>query len=69
MADAFGYMGSDVVLLVKNFANLEISWTGFFIKMVLIISVVGVLLTLFSVIYFKRKYRNSSAKHLNIKYA
>ena len=29
VADSFGYLGSDVVLLMKNFMNFDISWTDF----------------------------------------
>jgi len=58
VADSFGYLGSDVILLVKNFMNLDISWTDFFIRMVLVVSVAGIVLVILSAVYFKRKYRN-----------
>jgi MFS family permease len=57
-ADSFGYLGSDVILVVKNFMPLTVSWTDFFIQMVLVVSVAGIILVLLSAIYFKRKYRD-----------
>jgi MFS family permease len=60
VADSFGYLGSTAILFVKNFTLLELSWTGFFIRLVLIGSVAGILLVILSGIYFKRKYRKSS---------
>ncbi len=58
VADSFGYLGSDVILLVKNFMHLTISWTGFYVKMVLILSVAGIMLVLFSAAYFHKKYNS-----------
>ena len=56
VADSFGYLGSDVILVVKNFMQLQISWTDFFVRMVLFVSVVGIILVAFSAYYFKKKY-------------
>lgn len=69
VADSFGYLGSDAVLLVKNFSNISITWTDFFVNMIMIVSVVGVVLTFFSVIYFKRKYHRHLTHQVNIEYA
>jgi hypothetical protein len=41
IADAFGYMGSVVVLFSKQFFGLQISWTIFFIAAVFIIGAAG----------------------------
>ncbi|MBC7872722.1 MAG: hypothetical protein H7Y01_01930, partial [Ferruginibacter sp.] len=57
VADSFGYLGSDVVLLMKNFMKLDISWTLFFIRMVIIASVAGLALVILSAVYFSRKYK------------
>jgi Family of unknown function (DUF5690) len=68
VADSFGYLGSDVVLLVKNFMQVDVSWSDFLVKMVLLVSVTGMLLVIFSAIYFKRKYQSyfpSSNPYLN----
>lgn len=58
VADSFGYLGSDVVLLMKNFMHLDISWTNFFIAMVFIASAAGLVLVGLSALYFRKKYRN-----------
>ena len=57
VADSFGYLGSDVVLLMKNFMKLDISWTNFFIWIVFISSMMGLVLVTFSAFYFSRKYK------------
>ncbi len=57
VADSFGYLGSTGILLVKNFTHLDISWTVFFIKMVLIMSVAGIILVFLAAVYFQKKYR------------
>lgn len=59
VADSFGYLGSDAVMLAKNFMPGEISWSYFFIRMVLIMSVSGIVLVAVSAIYFKKKYQQS----------
>jgi MFS family permease len=56
VADSFGYLGSDVILIVKNFSGLQISWSLFFCWLVLAVSATGILLVLLSALYFKRKY-------------
>lgn len=58
VADSFGYLGSDVVLLMKNFMHLDISWTNFFIRMVFIASIVGLVLVFLSAFYFRKKHKN-----------
>lgn len=70
LADSFGYLGSDVVLLVKNFMHLENSWTLFFVRMILIVSVIGILLVGMSAAYFHKKYKVSTPLLPNqLKYA
>ena len=66
VADSFGYLGSTGILFVKNFTRMELSWTAFFIRLVLIGSVTGILLVIFAAFYFKRKFRNSSAQKNNV---
>jgi len=57
MADAFGYLGSVVVLLVKEFATLQLSWTDFFAASVLRLAIFGSLALLGSAVYFRYKVR------------
>ncbi len=56
IADAFGYLGSVIVLFAKQFFGLHLSWTTFFIYAVFSISCVGIAGTILSAIYFYRKY-------------
>lgn len=60
VADSFGYLGSTGILFVKNFTRVDLSWTGFFIRLVLIGSVAGILLVILAALYFKRKHKKSS---------
>ena len=69
VADSFGYLGSDVVLLVKNFSNSNISYSDFFVKMILAISALGIGLTILSSIYFRRKYQRYFIPSSNLSYA
>ncbi len=69
VADSFGYLGSDVVLLVKNFSNSNISFSDFFVKMIVGVSSLGTGLTILSSIYFKRKYQRYFTPSSNLSYA
>ncbi len=62
VADSFGYLGSTGILFVKNFTRMDLSWTGFFIRLVLIGSIAGILLVILAALYFKKKHRNSSPR-------
>lgn len=44
IADAFGYLGSLLVLFLKEFSGLHISWLNFFIKTTMVCSVAGIVL-------------------------
>ena len=57
VSDSFGYLGSDLVLIVKNFANLHVSWTSFFVNMLLVMGVSGIVLVGLSAVYFSKKYK------------
>jgi len=69
VADSFGYLGSDVVLLIKNFGNPNISYSDFFVKMIFGISALGTALTIFSSLYFRRKYQKTFDVSSNLSYA
>lgn len=56
IADAFGYLGSVLVLFLKEFIGVKLSWTSFFTNAVIIISVIGIAGTIIAAFYFKRKY-------------
>ncbi len=55
IADSFGYLASVGVLFFKNFGNSQISWYDFFIKSNYVLTLFGGLLTILSIIYFRKK--------------
>ncbi|MDB5127928.1 DUF5690 family protein [Mucilaginibacter sp.] len=57
LADSFGYVGSVGVLFSKEIFKVQLNWVTFFSNSVIALSAVGLVLTLFSAIYFARKYR------------
>lgn len=57
IADAFGYVGSIGVLLSKEIFKVKLNWVTFFSSSVMILSVIGVMLTIYSLYYFSRKYK------------
>jgi hypothetical protein len=61
VADAFGYLGSVAVMLVKEFMNVKLNWSAFYSQGVVIASVVGVAGTIVSFIYFDSKYHLQKA--------
>ncbi|RZK43519.1 MAG: hypothetical protein EOO90_02860 [Pedobacter sp.] len=63
IADSFGYVGSIGVLLSKEFFEIKLNWVTFFSNSVVILSVVGTIITLFSLIYFSKKYRKLATKY------
>jgi MFS family permease len=69
LADSFGYLGSDMVLIIKNFTHLTDSWTSFFVNMLLVLGFSGIILVSFSAVYFTKKYRGYfTAIPSNLKY-
>lgn len=62
IADAWGYLGSMLVMLTKELAGLQLTWIGFYPASVVIFSVIGVLATLFSLFYFSGRYKRMVAE-------
>ncbi|MCU0376550.1 MAG: DUF5690 family protein, partial [Chitinophagaceae bacterium] len=56
VADAFGYLGSVLVLFVKQFSGIQLSWTQFFIQAILASAGISTVLLLLCMVYYKRKY-------------
>ena len=56
IADSFGYLGSVGVLLSKEVFKVQLNWVTFFSNSVIILSIIGSLLTIFSLYYFSKKY-------------
>jgi hypothetical protein len=57
VADAFGYLGSVGVLLIKEFGAVKLSWLNFFVRSAYLISIVGSILVAMSMVYFYRKQK------------
>lgn len=58
LADSFGYLGSVGVILSKTILNtqgVDLQWTDFYSKSVIVLSVFGLTGTIFSAVYFKKK--------------
>lgn len=63
IADAMGYLGSISVLLFKEFAQTKISWGNFFKESIILISVIGSISVLCSLVYFTRKSKNQLSEN------
>jgi hypothetical protein len=57
ITDAFGYLGSVMVMLFKESMRMDIRWTVYFSNVVVILSVVGVVGTIYAFFYFSRKHK------------
>ncbi|HZY80029.1 MAG TPA: DUF5690 family protein [Cyclobacteriaceae bacterium] len=57
LADSFGYVGSVMVMLYKEFGQKDVSWLNFFINGGYIMSISGSVLILVSLFYFTRKHQ------------
>jgi MFS family permease len=60
VADSFGYVGSVGVLLSKEIFKVKLNWVTFFSNSVMWLSVVGVIITILSGLYFSGKYKRFS---------
>lgn len=60
VADAIGYLGSVAVLLVKEFLDLQVTWSRFLVGANLWASVVGLVLVVVSAAYFMKKQATQS---------
>ncbi len=55
IADAYGYLGSVIIMLIKSFLEIKLQWTWFYSNSVIIFSLIGVIGTLVSLFYFNKK--------------
>ncbi len=62
LSDSFGYLGSVLVTISKNFFNIQIQWSIFYANAVLGFSVIGIGFISISVVYFKQKYNKDIEK-------
>ncbi len=56
VVDAFGYLGSVMIIFYKGYSSPDVNWLDFFITISYVIVLVGGTLTAFSLFYFDRKY-------------
>ena len=57
LADSFGYLGSVGVLLSKEIFRVQLNWVTFFSNSVIGLSIAGLILTVFSALYFSAKFK------------
>ena len=57
IADAFGYLGTVLVLLLKEYITWELHWETFFIRVFYIASTLGIVLLIFTLTGFIKKYK------------
>jgi MFS family permease len=62
LADSFGYLGSDAVLLLKSILKLQVSWSHFFVTIIFAFSSTGIVLISLSALYFRSKFYSSEPK-------
>ena len=55
LADSFGYLGSLLVMLYRNFGQADLSWAVFFAYVSLSFGLLGVAFTTGSMVYFQKK--------------
>jgi hypothetical protein len=61
IADSFGYLGSVGTLIFKNFTDKELSWYRFLTTSSYSLAIVGSLLILLSIGYFRLKFQHTSS--------
>lgn len=60
IADAFGYLGTVVVLLVKEFVHLRYTWVDFFTGLFYVAAGAGIILVLWGSVLYAKIYRNNN---------
>jgi MFS family permease len=56
ITDAFGYLGSVIIMLVKEAMTFQIRWADFYSRGVIIFALIGLVGTAYSLFYFNKKY-------------
>lgn len=57
IADAFGYLGSILVLLYKNFGQANLSWLNFFVYGTYAVAFIGISITMILFLHFGARHR------------
>lgn len=63
ITDAFGYLGSVTVMLFKESMTVSVKWSVFYSYAVIILSVIGIIGTVYALLYFNRKYKSKIQVH------
>jgi hypothetical protein len=61
IADAFGYLGTVVVLVAKEFVQIHYTWVDFFTGMFYISAFAGIILVLVASVLFSKIYRKNNS--------
>lgn len=57
LMDSFGYLASVIVIYIKGAAHLQLNWAQFYARGVYIFSIIGLVLSIFSLIYYTKKIK------------
>ncbi len=67
IVDSFGYLGSVLILLYKNFGSSQTSWLSFYISLNYIITITVLILSIIAFLAFKKKSKpkSNSNRYIN----
>ncbi|CAI8856774.1 DUF5690 family protein [Chryseobacterium sp. IT-36CA2] len=65
IVDSFGYLGSVLILLYKNFGSAQTSWLNFYINLNYIITITVLVLSVIAFIAFRKKSKPKSNSNSN----
>ncbi len=68
LADSFGYLGSVLVMFYKNFGFANESWLRFFINGAYVMSFIGMVLIIGSMIYFQMQFKKQRVEASEFNY-
>ncbi len=60
IADAFGYVGSVLVLLYKNFGQSKLSWLNFFVYGTYAVAIIGIVVTVVLFLHFGARHKSEN---------
>jgi hypothetical protein len=66
IADSFGYLGSVGALLFKNFNDKEVSWYNFLMTTSYGLAIVGSLLSILALWYFRIKFQDRAKEQITV---
>jgi MFS family permease len=60
LMDSFGYLASVIVIYIKGAAHLNLNWAQFYAKGVYICAIIGLFISIFSLLYYTKKIKHIS---------